>query len=57
MILYNMFTIYWSYGKYMFFRVDIRYGSHLIIQDLAGYLRSLELSNYVLSKNVEDRLE
>jgi len=41
----------------MFFRVDIRYGSHLIIQDLAGYLRSLELSNYVLSKNVEDRLE
>jgi len=34
---------------------DIKYSLHLIIQDLEEKLRSLELSNYILSKNTKDR--
>ena len=55
--LFLTFTICWSYGKYMLFKVDIRYGLYFIIQDLAEHLRSPELSNYVLPKNMEDRSE
>jgi len=35
----------------------VRHSSHLIILDLEKYLKSLEISNYALSKNVEDELE
>jgi len=37
--------------------VYIRCGSHLVIQDLKGHLRSPKLVSYVLSENVEDGLE
>ena len=35
----------------------VRCSLHLIIQDPEEYLRSLELSNFVLSKNMEDKME
>jgi len=35
----------------------VKYSSHLIIQDLEGYLGSLELDRFVLSKNTKDRLK
>jgi len=35
----------------------VRYGIYLIIQDLEEYLRSLELSKYALSKNIEGKSE
>ena len=35
----------------------VKYSSHLIIQDLKGYLGSLELDKFVLSKNTKDRLK
>ena len=34
---------------------DIKYSLHLIIQDLKEKLRSLKLSNYILSKNIKSR--
>ena len=33
---------------------SVRCGSHLVIWDLEEHLRSLELSSFVLSKNIED---
>jgi len=36
---------------------SVKYGSHLIIWDLEGHLKSLELSSFVLSKNTEDKVE
>jgi len=37
--------------------LGIKCSSHLVIQDLVGYLRNPELSDYLLSENVEGRLE
>ena len=36
---------------------SVRHSSHLVIWDLVEYLGSSELSNYVLSENIESRLK
>ena len=36
---------------------SVRHSSHLVIWDLVEYLGSPELSNYVLSGNIESRLK
>ena len=36
--------------------LPVKHGSHLIIWDSGGHLRSLKLVSYILSENIENRL-